>query len=289
MISFEIRKRLASAGGEMLLDAALEVAPGECVALYGESGAGKTSLLRMLAGLMRPDAGRITSEGRVWYDSGRRIWLPPRQRGLGLVFQDYALFPHLTVRQNLEFALHPKKNAALTAELLNVTGLEALQHRKPATLSGGQQQRAALARALVQQPRILLLDEPLSALDAAMRSTLQGYLLDVQQQWGMSAILVSHDPPEIQRLCGRIAALEGGRITRQASPGVFFPRPSPSTPLVLYAETEAVREEGGKRLAVLRIPAQQLTAEADGALRHLQPGDRIAAAVHLLPDSTRQA
>lgn len=261
MISFDLRKRLASAAGEMLLDAALEVPQGECIALYGESGAGKTSLLRMLAGLMKPDAGRIASGGRVWYDSSRRIWLPPQQRGLGFVFQDYALFPHLTVRQNLEFALHPKHNAALIAELLEAAGLEALQHRKPGTLSGGQQQRAALARALAQQPRILLLDEPLSALDAETRSALQGYLLDFQRKWGMTVILVSHDPAEIQRLASRVVELRQGRIVRQASPAALFQPPEKQPAAGLSAEVVSVREEGSTRFVTLRLAGQQLILE----------------------------
>jgi molybdate transport system ATP-binding protein len=201
------------------------------------------------------------------------------------VFQDYALFPHMTVRQHLAFALHPRKDEPLIAELLAVTGLEALQHQKPATLSGGQQQRLALARTLVQRPRILLLDEPLSALDAAMRTHLQGFLTDIQRSRGMTMILVSHDPAEVQRLASRVVALHAGQIQRQALPADFFHTQEQE----LSAEVKSVREEGGKWWVTVRMAGQSVALELSAEEgSHLQAGDRILLAVSVLPGSIRR-
>jgi molybdate transport system ATP-binding protein len=184
----------------MVLDLDLTIEKGQFVTLFGESGAGKTSTLRMLSGLLKPDSGTITVGNSTWFDSSRGIDLKPQQRKVGYVFQDYALFPNMTVLQNLEYALQKNQDNGKIRELLEFAELDELQHRSPETLSGGQKQRVALARALVQRPEILILDEPLSALDLKMRIKLQEYLLKVHKTYNLTTILVSHDIGEIVKL-----------------------------------------------------------------------------------------
>lgn len=221
MISCQIEKSLQAAGGEMRLRIDLQVPRGQLVALYGESGAGKTSTLRMLAGLMAPDSGRIAVGGKTWFDPASGVNLRPQQRGLGFVFQDYALFPHLTVRQNLEFGAETGHKAGVD-ELIALVELGELQHRKPGTLSGGQKQRVALARALVRRPALLLLDEPLSALDLKIRLKLQDYLLRLHREYGLTTLLISHDLGEIHKLCDRVLVLERGEVVRDGTPAEVF-------------------------------------------------------------------
>ncbi len=223
MIHFNLDKALRFSGGKMNLQVEIRAEEGSFITLYGKSGAGKTSVLRMLAGLMRPDAGQIAVGEEVWFDEERGIHLRPQKRSVGFLFQDYALFPNMTVKENLEFALLKDQPQAIIKELIELIELGELQDRRPETLSGGQQQRVALARALVQRPQLLLLDEPLSALDLDMREKLQRYLLKVHQEYGLTTILVSHDQQEIQRLSDQVYEVEQGRILRYGTPGIMFP------------------------------------------------------------------
>jgi molybdate transport system ATP-binding protein len=218
----DITKTLSGPDGPMALHVGLSLEPQEFITLFGPSGAGKTSVLRMVAGLMEPDEGRIVVDGEPWFDSTTHVSLPPNRRLAGLVFQDYALFPHMTVRQNLEYALPRGGISKEVSELLHLAGLDDLADRLPHSLSGGQKQRVALARALARKPRLLLLDEPLSALDPAMRSRLQDVVLDFHRQLGVTTILVSHTPAEIFKLSQRVYMLDGGRITRVGLPGEVF-------------------------------------------------------------------
>ncbi len=212
MISLKIRKPLIGSGGEMLLDVALEIEKGAFVALAGPSGSGKTTLLRILAGLEEAQ-GRIEVEGETWLEGKRS--LSPRHRGIGFVFQDYALFENMSVEENLLFV---RKDRELAEELLEMTGLTELRRRLPGTLSGGQKQRVALCRALMNRPKLLLMDEPLSALDPQMRAKLQDDILALHKAFGTTTLMVSHDPSEIYRLAGRVVVLEHGGIIRDASP-----------------------------------------------------------------------
>ncbi|MEH0153253.1 ATP-binding cassette domain-containing protein [Limibacter armeniacum] len=222
MIELNIQKRLNATAGEMQLQVNCQIEQGTFTTLYGESGAGKTSTLRMLSGLMSPDNGRITVNGKVWFDSEKRINLSPQQRSIGYVFQDYALFPNMTVQENLQFALAKGQPQNIIGELIEMMELGDLQNRKPTTLSGGQQQRVALARALVQRPQLLLLDEPLAALDIKIRLKLQDFLLKVHREYKLTTLLISHDIGEITKLSQQVMVLEKGKITRQGTPAAIF-------------------------------------------------------------------
>ena len=220
--TFHLQKKLHAAGGEMLLDVQAEIQTGEIVALYGTSGAGKTSTLRMLAGLMQPDSGHIQIGGETWFDSDKKINFAPQQRNIGLMFQDYALFPNMSVRANLEFAQKKNADKKLVDELIEAMRLGDLQHQFPTKLSGGQQQRVALARTLAQGAKLLLLDEPLSALDSDTRHDLQGFLLAFHKKYQPTIILVSHDIGEVFRLANRVFVLESGKNIRTGTPLEVF-------------------------------------------------------------------
>jgi len=221
-LEFHATKMLHTAQGKEILDIRFQLDKGRILALYGPSGAGKTTLLRILAGLTDVTSGYIRLGNETWLDTANRIRLPTRRRTIGFVFQDFALFPNLTVREQLEYALPDGEDNAIVDELITLMELEALQHHRPALLSGGQQQRVALARAIARRPSLLLLDEPLSALDDEMRNKLQEYILKVQQHYHLTMILVSHYLPEIFRLADTAVVLKKGRITSQGSPAGIF-------------------------------------------------------------------
>jgi molybdate transport system ATP-binding protein len=201
--------------GDLALDVALEVAAGECVALAGPSGAGKSSVLRVAAGLLRPRVGRVTCGGRVWLDE--TVDLPPEQRRCGYVFQDYALFPNLSAWQNVGYGLPRRHRRERALELLERFGLAHRADARPRTLSGGERQRVALARALAVEPDALLLDEPLSALDARTRAAAGRELAAVLHEAGVPALLVTHDFQEAAFLGDRVGVMDGGRIVQVGS------------------------------------------------------------------------
>jgi molybdate transport system ATP-binding protein len=213
---------LHTAKGPQRLDIEFQWRQGRLLAIYGPSGAGKTTLLRILAGLTTTDSGFIEVEGETWLDTTRRIDLPTRRRSIGFVFQDFALFPNLTVRQQLDFALPDRKNRTIVTELLNLMELEELQNLRPGLLSGGQAQRLALARAIARRPRLLLLDEPLSALDDDMRIKLQDYILTAHRHYKLTTLLVSHHLPEVLRLADEAILLDNGKITAHGEPANLF-------------------------------------------------------------------
>lgn len=222
MIFINITKHLDTADGSINAHFELTINDGEFLTLFGPSGAGKTTLLRMIAGLEQPDSGTISVDETIWFDSAKKINLPPQKRSIGFVFQDYALFPTMSVRENLLFAAHSESSISFVNELLELTELTHLRDRRPETLSGGQKQRVALARALVRKPKILLLDEPLSALDSAMRLKLQDELGLIHTRLGITTLLVSHDIAETVKLSNRLAQIESGKIIRIAKPLELF-------------------------------------------------------------------
>ncbi|ADN09996.1 sulfate/molybdate ABC transporter ATP-binding protein [Sulfurimonas autotrophica] len=212
MIEIGINKALHGADGAMDLSVNLHIKEGEFVALSGKSGSGKTTLLRILAGLEEA-SGSIKIHNKFWLQENKS--LPVQKREIGFVFQDYALFENMTIEKNLLFV---NNNKALADKLLQLTELHELKYRYPNSLSGGQKQRVSICRALMKKPKILLLDEPLSALDANMRTKLQNELLSLHKEFGTTTIMVSHDPSEIYRLANRVIVLQNGKVINDGSP-----------------------------------------------------------------------
>ena len=242
MIEFSFQTQLSGHDGPMAFDAAGQLQSGEFTALFGASGAGKTTLLRFLAGLSKPRAGRLVVDGKVWFDSAQGIALPPQRRAIGFVFQDQALFPNMTVRDNVAYALGKGESAWLD-ELIDASGLAAMQGRLPETLSGGQKQRVALARALARKPRLLLLDEPLSALDLQMRLQLQEELRSLHQRFGLTTLMVSHDLGEVFKLAQQVLRIAGGRIVQAGTAAALFLQREAAGRLNLQAQVLDIRRE----------------------------------------------
>jgi molybdate transport system ATP-binding protein len=215
--------------GDLELDVAVEVGAGECLALAGPSGAGKTSVLRVAAGLLRPERGRVACGEETWLDTSRGVDVPPERRRCGYVFQEYALFPHLSALQNVAYPLRgvpraERRERALA--LLDRFGLSARADARPTTLSGGERQRVAVARALARRPRALLLDEPLSALDARTRAAAARELAGVLREIDVPALLVTHDFAEAAHLGDRVGVIDAGRIVQQGTPSDLAAAPA---------------------------------------------------------------
>jgi molybdate transport system ATP-binding protein len=311
--------------GGFLLDVALQASAGSVVAVVGPNGAGKSTLLRVLAGLLPLTSGRVVLTGRVLADAAQALHLPPYERSVGLLFQDYRLFPHLSVRDNVAFGLRARgtrrRQARAAADAwLGRLGLDGLGDRRPAALSGGQAQRVALARALAVEPALLLLDEPLAALDAGTRAAVRADLRRHLAAFGGPSLLVTHDPLEAMTLADRLVVLERGRVVQSGTPREVARRPRTRyvgqlVGLNVYRGTVAdgvLRVDGGGTLrcadalsgpavAAVRPSAVTLHAAAparsssrntwSGVLETLEPfGDRVRATVRaelpLLADIT---
>ena len=242
MLTINITKPLHGSNGQMTLDVALTIEAGSLVAITGTSGSGKSTLLRILAGLEEAE-GTIRFGEAVWQEGGRS--LRPQERRVGLVFQDFALFPNMTVEENLRYVRH---DTELIERLLVMTRLTAFRGRYPDTLSGGQKQRVALARAMMHRPRLLLLDEPLSALDPKMRAFLREKILEVHREFGMTTLLVSHDTDEVAQMADRIVQIEQGQIVADGAAGPRDRRERISGELV------EMREEDGQIRVVIDTP-----------------------------------
>jgi molybdate transport system ATP-binding protein len=203
---------------------ALALAVGaETVALVGPSGAGKSSVLRAVAGLLRPDRGTVSFGDEAWLDTARRVDVPPERRRVGLVFQEYALFPHLDVRRNVEFGAEDRRSVPRLLERLRIAHLA---RARPRDISGGERQRVALARALARQPDVLLLDEPLSALDAHTRAAVRAELHELLRDLGLPTLLVTHDFDDAATLADRVGVLVDGRVLQLGTPGELVAAPS---------------------------------------------------------------
>ena len=267
---------------EVLKSISLDIAAGEFLTLLGESGSGKTTLLRLIAGFEQP------TSGEVWMSGKRLDTLPPYKRRVNTVFQNYALFPHLNVRDNVAYGLRvqgaPKNEIpGRVAEALNMVKMAEFAGARPSRLSGGQQQRVALARALVNRPQLLLLDEPLSALDANLRKQMQSELKSLQREIGITFLFVTHDQEEAMALSDRIALLRDGALEQVASPREIYAHPATAYTAQFIGQTNLLRGEIRRSIAtcgVLRWPLE----EADGpAVFSLRPET-----IRLCPDGKRQ-
>ncbi|EOW2497436.1 sulfate/molybdate ABC transporter ATP-binding protein [Campylobacter coli] len=232
MIKIDIKLPINTAKGKKQLELNTCLKANEITAIFGESGAGKTTLLKIIAGLIKPEFGRIEVGDELWLDTQKNINLAIQKRKIGFVFQDYALFPNMGVKENISYAATSKQKVE---ELLSLMNLENLAKIYPKNLSGGQAQRVALARALAREPQILLLDEPLSALDFKMRSFLQDELVKILQHFKITTLLVSHDLAEIYKLSHRILELSDGKIIKDARTNEFFTSSNLSAKLRLSA------------------------------------------------------
>ncbi|WP_457593330.1 ABC transporter ATP-binding protein [Hydrogenimonas sp.] len=270
MIEIDIKRALQGSRAQMTLDVALRIEEGAFVALTGPSGSGKTTLLRIVAGLEEA-VGNITVSGRKWLSAGKS--LPPQERGIGFVFQDYALFGNMSVEENLLFI---NRDSELASHLLALTGLKELKERLPGTLSGGQKQRVALCRALMNRPKILLMDEPLSALDPAMRSKLQHDILVLHKEFGTTTIMVSHDPSEIYRLAERVVVLDHGSVAADGSPKEVLLKTSGSQKFSLEGELLDIVRVDVIYIAVVAV-GQQLVEVVLGneEAKSLKVGERV--------------
>lgn len=271
----------------MPMEIALSLAKGQILAITGPSGAGKTTLLRQIAGLLTPETGKITFGNEVWLDSSKQKSVVPQLRNIGFVFQDYALFPHLTVEENLLFGLPKGSDRTIVEDLLTATELSNLANRKPNQLSGGQQQRVALARALVRKPDLMLLDEPFAALDYDMRYHLQDMLLKFHQQHHFTMIIVTHDIGEIFRLADEVAIIENGKIIRQGTPTeVYANDQSQSGDFVIFGEVLSCVIQSDQLLvsALVENKVRQLTLPLDLSSEMI-PGNTFT--LHYPMDSAR--
>jgi len=270
MININITKKLYGSAGEMDLKVDLQIKQGEFVALTGLSGSGKTTLLRVLAGLEEAK-GRVSLGYEVWLEGSHS--LAPQKREIGFVFQDYALFANMSVEENLLFV---SKDKALASQLLEMTELTALKNRLPNTLSGGQKQRVSLCRALMGRPKLLLMDEPLSALDPAMRTKLQNEILLLHKAFGTTTIMVSHDPSEIYRLSERVLVLKEGKVISDGSAKEVLLKTTGSAKFSFEGELLDILKVDVIHVAVIAI-GQQLVevVVSDEELKGLVVGQRV--------------
>ncbi|WP_417904059.1 sulfate/molybdate ABC transporter ATP-binding protein [Campylobacter sp. LH-2024] len=216
-----------------------QINQGEITAIFGESGAGKTTLLKIIAGLIKPNCGYLEVDNEIWFDSKKNINLSIQKRKIGFMFQDYALFPNMNVKENLSYA---NKNETKINEFLELMNLKELAKAYPKELSGGQAQRVALARALIREPKILLLDEPLSALDFKMRMNLQDELAKILHHFEITTLLVSHDIAEIYKLSHKIIEIQNGKIIKNLIKNEFFTQANLSAKLRLNATLLEVKK-----------------------------------------------
>lgn len=222
MIEFNLKKELVGIEGKFNLDISFSIEEFSFSIIFGKSGVGKTTILRMIAGLIEPEDGYIKTTSGYWFNKKEKINLPVQKRKIGYVFQEYALFPNMNVKDNLNYALENKKDKNYVDEILELFNLKNLAHIYPDKLSGGQKQKVALARAIVRKPDLLLLDEPLSALDLENRNKLQDELKIIHERFKITTIMITHDLSEVFRLANKVFLLENGIFSKSGSPSEVF-------------------------------------------------------------------
>ncbi len=223
-LSLDIQKKVNG----FFLDVAWEM-DNDLTVLFGYSGAGKSMTLQMIAGLMKPDEGIVVSDGRFFFDSSSNINIPPQERSIGYVFQDLALFPHMTVAQNIQYGgngLPKNEKNRLAAEMIEQFRLQGLENKLPSEISGGQKQRVAIARALIRRPDVLLLDEPFSALDNPLRLEMRGLLKEVRSEFNIPVVLVTHDITEALTMADRLIVYSGGKVVQSGTPEEIYLNPA---------------------------------------------------------------
>ena len=285
----EIKKSFTE--GEAVLDnISLEISKGEFITLLGSSGCGKTTTLRIIAGLEQPDAGS------VWLDGREVTGLEPNQRDVNTVFQNYALFPHMNVAENIGYGLKLKKVPKSeirkkVSQMLELVQLEGYERRKPSELSGGQKQRVAIARALVNNPKVLLLDEPLGALDLQLRRAMQIELKHLQKKLGITFIYITHDQEEAINMSDRIAVMRDGRIEQIGTPDEIYNHPKTSyvatfvgNANILHGVAESIQGQNaivkiGNDKVIVKLEASQQDTKDTGAKQHLTAGENVTLAV----------
>ncbi len=270
MIDIDIKKMLRGPRGEMELDISLSIEEGSFVSVLGKSGSGKTTLLRIIAGL-ESARGDIRVDREFWMNSKRSIH--PRDRSVGFVFQDYALFPNMSVKENLLFA---NRDDALAERLLQMVELSELKDTLPTTLSGGQQQRVSICRALMRKPKILLLDEPLSALDMQMREKLQIEILKLHKTFKTTTIMVSHSPNEIYKMSDFVVLMEDGKIKKYGKPKEILLRTSGSQKFSFRGRVLDIYKADILHIAVIAIDNQIVEIVLDSnEAQSLKMGDSV--------------
>lgn len=285
----EIKKSFTE--GEAVLDnISLEISKGEFITLLGSSGCGKTTTLRIIAGLEQPDAGS------VWLDGREVTGLEPNQRDVNTVFQNYALFPHMNVAENIGYGLKLKKVPKSeirkkVSQMLELVQLEGYEKRKPSELSGGQKQRVAIARALVNNPKVLLLDEPLGALDLQLRRAMQIELKHLQKKLGITFIYITHDQEEAINMSDRIAVMKDGRIEQIGTPDEIYNHPKTSyvatfvgNANILHGAAERIQGENaivkiGNDRVIVKLETSQQNTEDTGVKQYLSAGEKVTLAV----------
>lgn len=276
MIEIDIIKPLYTADGIINLKVNKKINKGDFLTLFGKSGSGKTTLLRILAGLETPKSGKIVVDKEIWFDSSKKINLAPQKRDVGFVFQDYALFPNMSVKKNLEFALKNKNEIKKVDEILEIMEIKNLSNMKPELLSGGQKQRVALARTLMTNPKILLLDEPLSALDTTMRLKLQDELSLIHQKFNITSILVSHDISEVFKLSNRVFKINLGEIEEDGIPNELFSNQKISSKFKIVGEILSIKKSD--ILYIIEILSNNEVVKAtavEDEIKDLKIGDKI--------------
>ena len=276
MLEFDLNKRFGKGDAVFSLEVKAQLPTGKIIGVFGPSGAGKSSLLRLLSGLEKPDRGYFKIDDTVWSDTTQNIFLSPQKRSAGYLFQTYSLFPNMTVFQNLAFASEKKTAVPPLEELLTAIQMNDKKNQYPASLSGGEQQRVALARALVQRPTLLLLDEPLAALDETIRHSLQQYILALHQRFQPTTLLVSHDRQELAKLCDLVIEIKDGKITNTGTPDLLF---GDTETIDLTADSFRVltlTHSNEKRIVELVAGQQKIKIALDSSLwPNLKSGDHI--------------